>query len=399
MKTLFKLIILLAWLSSCQMDLQDADTVEIPGKIPVNEAHPMKDSIDALVQEALQKGIPGIQVMVKNPDGWYVANGGYSKIETRTPMRDNMVVWLYSITKTYTATLTMKLKERGLIDLDKPIANYLDAHIAQQMDKSDRVTVRQLLNQTSGYPEIVKDPAFMLNQLNNPNQLLTTEEMLSFAFGKSTVYEPGKWFYYSNTNYGLLSLILEKVSGKSYANLLEDEIIRPLQLKNTYGSVSDEQISALGFPNYYFERFNNGQIENISHWHNNIAQSLYGMGGIAANGVEVIEFYEALLTGKIVSDASLREMKTWVRGEFSDEDDYGLGFEYYGKFNEQVPTDTFGHEGDNLGGTTQILYVPVNDTYLFIQLNVGKQLMGEYFMKIIHAKQTFSKYVARYRKQ
>jgi D-alanyl-D-alanine carboxypeptidase len=366
MKNLITLMMLFTWLTSCQLDLQDADIIEIPGKIPVNEAHPMKDSIDALVNAAIRNGIPGMQVMVKNSDGCYVANGGYSKIETRTPMTDNMVVWLYSITKTYTATLTMKLKERGLIDLDKPIANYLDEQIAKKMDKSDKVTVRQLLNQTSGYPEIVKDAAFMLNQLNNPNQLLTTEEMLSFAFGKPTVYEPGRWFYYSNTNYGLLSLILEKVSGKPYSKLLQDEIIAPQQLKNTYGSVTDAQILSLGFPNYYFERYNNGQIENISNWHNNIAKSLYGMGGIAANGVDVIRFYEALFNGQIVSEASLKEMKTWVRGEFSDEDDYGFGFEYYGKFNEMVPTDTFGHEGDNLGGTTQFLYVPVNDTYVFI---------------------------------
>lgn len=391
-------ITLLISLTSCQLDLQDEVAVTIPGSIPVNETHPMKDSIDALVKNAIERGIPGMQVMVKNADGWYVANGGYSKIETRMPMNDNMVVWLYSITKTYTATLTLKLKERGLIDLDKPISTYLGERIANRMDKSDRVTVRQLLNQSSGYPEIVKDPAFMMNQLNNPKQVLSTEEMISYAYKKPTVHDPGKWFFYSNTNYGLLTLILERASGKSFSKLLKDEILAPLNLQQTYSSLTDEELVSLGFPNYYFERYNNGQLENITSWHNNIAQSLYGMGGVAGNGADVIKFFESLFRGQIVSNSSLQEMTTWIRGEGSDENDYGLGLEYYGKFNSQVPTETYGHEGDNIGGTTQFLYVPINDTYVFIQLNVGKQLWGEYFMRVIDAKQSVCKYVARYRK-
>jgi D-alanyl-D-alanine carboxypeptidase len=398
MKNMIAWITLFISLTSCQMDFQDEVAVTIPGSIPVNDTHPMKDSIDALVKNAIQKGIPGMQVMVKNADGWYVANGGYSKIETRTPINDNMVVWLYSITKTYTATLTMKLKERGLIDLDKPISAYLDERIVNQMDKSDRVTVRQLLNQSSGYPEIVKDPAFMMNQLNNPRQVLSTEEMIAYAYKKPTVHDPGKWFFYSNTNYGLLTLILERVSGKSYSELLEKEILEPLDLKKTYGNLTDEQLVSLGFPNYYFERYNNGQLENITNWHNNIAQSLSGMGGVAGNGADVIKFFEGLFGGEIISNSSLQEMRTWIRGDGSDENDYGLGLEYYGKFNSQIPTETYGHEGDNLGGTIQFLYVPVNDTYVFIQLNVGKQLWGEYFMRVIDAKQSVCKYVARYRK-
>ncbi len=397
MKNLTSLMLITTSLASCQSDLYEENINAIAGNLPINNSHPMRDSLNALVTDAIKKGIPGMQVIVKNADGWYVVNGGYAKIETRTPMTDNMVVWLYSITKTYTATLTLKMKERGLIDLDKPITTYLDAELARRMDKSDRVTVRQLLNQSSGYPEIVKDPAFMLNQLNDPQQTQSCEEMISYAFNKPTVHEPGQWFFYSNTNYGLLSIILERVSGKSFAQLLQDEIVTPLQLEKTFGQLSDEQAVQLGLPNYYFERYNNGQLENITQWHNNIAQSLYGMGGIAGNGADVVKFYEALFGGEILSHASLMEMKTWIRGAGSDENDYGLGLEYYGKFNPQVPTETYGHEGDNLGGTTQFLYVPVNDTYVFIQLNVGKQLWGEYFMRVIDAKQSVLKYVARYR--
>ena len=399
MKYILSFFLLALLFTACHTDSFEEASAEVDGQLPVNNFHPMKDSLDALVDKAIRNGIPGLQVMVKNRDGWYVRNGGFAKIETQTRMTDNMVVWLYSITKTYTATLAMKMKERGLLDLDKPIATYLDADVAGNMQHADRVTVRQLLNQSSGYPEIVKDPAFMLNQLNNPNQVLTCREMISIAFNKPTVHEPGKWFFYSNTNYGLLTLILEKVSGKDYATLLNDEIIMPLQLQKTFGEITDDQFAQLGFPNYYFERYNNGQLENITQWHHNIAQSLSGMGGIAANGSDVIKFYEALLGGRIVSTTSLGEMMTWIRGEGSDEDDYGLGFEFYGKLNANEPTVTYGHEGDNLGGTTQILYIPASDTYLFIQLNVGKQLMGEYFMKVINAKHSIIKYAARYRKR
>lgn len=166
-------ILLIIITTACQKNLYDDKVANIPGTIAVNAAHPMKDSLTAIVNRHVAKGVPGIQVMVKSPAGWYVVNGGYARIEDKTPMQDNMVAWLYSLTKTYTAALTMKLKERGLVTLDAPITTYLPADISQNLVNSDKITVRMLLNHSSGFPTLPLCPSFNYDNLtthltNNP---------------------------------------------------------------------------------------------------------------------------------------------------------------------------------------------------------------------------------------
>jgi D-alanyl-D-alanine carboxypeptidase len=383
--------------SSCRKELYVQPAVTVTGSVAVNPNHPMKDSITALVQKHIARGIPGMQVMVKNANGWYVVNGGYAKIETRQPITDNMSAWIYSISKTYMATVILKLSERGLVNLDAPVKNYLSNDVLGRLANGDKFTVRQLLNHSGGLRNHTTEPAYQLAQLNNPLNQPNLAEKVKYLYGKPALFEPGTDFAYSNTGYALLQWIAEKVTGKPYSQILREEILQPLALTKTYYGISEEQRLQPGAPNYYFERYNNGVLENITKWHNSIAQGLEGYGGIIANGTDVIKFMEALIKGNIITNASLTQMRTWITGKNSDEPDYGLGLEYYGKYNKQAATITYGHEGDGLGGTTQILYVPANDTYLFITINAGRQIAGAYLRKTSDAKTDVCRYVATYR--
>jgi D-alanyl-D-alanine carboxypeptidase len=308
-----------------------------------------------------------------------------------------MAAWIYSISKTYMATVILKLAERGLINLDATAATYLSAEVLNPLANGNKFTVRQLLNHSSGLRNHTTEPAYQLAQLNSPLNQPNLVEKIKYLHGKSALFEPGTDFAYSNSGYLLLQWIAEKVTGKPYAKILSDEIIAPLNLTKTYYNISDAQLQALGAPNYYFERHNNGVLENITQWHNAIAIGLQGYGGIVANGTDIIKFYEALLNGNIISNASLAQMRTWITGKRSEEPDYGLGLEYYGKYNKTTPTITYGHEGDGLGGTTQILFVPANNTYLFITINAGRQIVGQYLYKVVDCKVDLCRYVATYR--
>jgi D-alanyl-D-alanine carboxypeptidase len=385
-------IFLVITTTACQKNLYDDTVANIPGTIAVNTAHPMKDTLTSIVNRHVAKGVPGIQVMVKSPAGWYVVNGGYARIEDKTPMQDNMVAWLYSLTKTYTAALTMKLKERGLVALDTPITTYLPADITQKLVNSDKITVRMLLNHSSGFPNFTSLPAFQLRQFNNPFDQQPLLEQLKTAYHKKPRFEPGTDYLYSNTNYLLLQLIIEKRSGKTYDQFLKEEILHPLALNKTYYGLTNQQIRTLGFPNYYFERYNNGQLENITQWNNAIGKSIEGYGGIAANGTDAIRFLEALNAGKVVNQTSLNEMRTWIKGKESTVPDYGLGLEYF-EYNKGVPT--YGHEGDNIGATTQLIYVPASDTYLFISINAGRQIFGQYLFRTTDAKIDLCRFVSK----
>jgi D-alanyl-D-alanine carboxypeptidase len=128
----------------------------------------------------------------------------------------------------------------------------------------------------------------------------------------------------------------------------------------------------LGFPNYYFDRHANEQLENITKWNNALANASYAYGALAATPGNVIRFHEALLSGEVISESSLQEMQNWVSGVYSTEPEYDEGFEYW-QFNPGS-SPQFGHEGDGIGCSTQFFYVPDNNTYMYININAGRQL-------------------------
>lgn len=384
-------------LFSCKKELYPSSTVTVPGTFPVNAQHPMKDSLVQLVQKHIARGIPGMQVIVKNNDGWFLVNGGYASLENRQPFTDNLSTWVYSISKTYMAAIVLRLQEQSLLKLDTTVSAYLPASLLSRLANGPRITVRQLLNHSSGLRNHTTEPAYQLAQLNDPLRQPDLAGKLRFIYDKPALFAPGTDFAYTNSGYTLLQWIVEKVSGKSYEQVLREELLQPLGLARTWYNIGEAERTALGAPNYYFERYNNGVLENCTRWHNSIAEGLEGYGGIIAHGSDVIRFYEALFTGRVLNAASLAQMRTWITGSKSDEPDYGLGLEYYGKYNKRVPTVTYGHEGDGLGGTTQLLYVPVNNTYLFITINAGRQIFGQYLIKTSDAKIDLCRYVAEYR--
>lgn len=382
--------------ASCQKEIYERTFPGAGEDVPVNADHPMKDSLQAIIDKYIAQGIPGVQVAVKNTDGWYIASGGYAKIESRTLFADETVTWYFSLTKTYTATLIMKLKERQKIDLDRPIRDYLPPSISGSLAGSDRVTVRMLLNHSSGIVNVTELPAFQLGQLNDPLRQPSVEERLEMVYGKPLLFEPGSDFSYSNTNFLLLTVIAEQVAGKPFGQLLHEEILSPLQLHHTFYGLSESQEEALPFPNYYFDRYANEQLENITRWNAELGNSSVGYGGIAGTAADAILFLEALVNGKVVNEYTFQEMTAWFRGKESTQPDYGLGLEYYQY--GVGGSGQFGHEGDGIGCTTQVMYVPENDTYLYINCTAGRQLFGPYLFKTTDMKNELCRYVTRWQR-
>lgn len=382
--------------SSCRKDLfQQPVTNCIDSNIPNNPNHPLKDSVDAIVNKYIGKGIPGIQVTIKNNNGWYQTAKGYSSIESKKALEPCATSWLFSLTKAYTASLIMKEKENGKLNLDSPIINYLPLEVGKNIKGSDKISVRMLMNHSSGLINFTELPVYMVRQFNNPADQPSIQEMIEMLYNKELQSEPGTSYSYSNSNYLLLYLILEKVSGKTYRDLLYTEIFQPLNLQHTYYDLGKDQINTLGFPNYYFDRYAKDQLENVTLWNHYLANASYSWGGIAATPTDAILFYEALMQGRVVSNASLQEMTTWFQGQGSDEPNYGLGIEYW-QF-KPGSTPQRGHEGDGLGNSTMILYVPDNNTYLYINCTAGRKLFGPYLFKITDFKNELAGYVARWR--
>jgi D-alanyl-D-alanine carboxypeptidase len=397
MKTIHSFMIFLCIIAitgSCEYNLLDMEYQQGNDNIVSNPHHPMKDSLQFLVDKYISDGIPGAQIVVKNDDGWLHISGGYSKIETKKPFRSGGTSWLFSITKTYTATLVMLQIEANKIHPDSLISTYLNDDVLSNLQGHDKITVRMLLNHTSGIVNFTELPEFVVGQLNDPLNQPSISKRLEMLNGKPLVFEPGTDFMYSNSNYLLLQLILENVSGKSYWQLLDQEILKPLQLTETRYNLSDPQTIHLGLPNYYFDRHANEQLENITKWNNALANASDAYGALAATPSDVIRFHKALIEGELVSESSLEEMQNWILGQNSTEPEYGEGFEYW-QFNSGT-SPQFGHEGDGIGCSTQFFYVPDNNTYLYININAGRQLFGPYIFKITDMKRDLCRYAANW---
>ncbi|MBE7172677.1 MAG: beta-lactamase family protein [Williamsia sp.] len=351
-----------------------------------NVNHPLKKGLQTIIDKYTGLGVPALQVVVKNKDGLLIAQGGYVDKDTQMPINGNGTTWIFSITKTYTAALIMKLKERGQVDLNKPIKQYLPENVGTKLKNSGKITVRNLLNHSSGIVNFIELDEYRARQFSDPSHQPTVTEILDMVYNENSEFEPGSTTHYSNTNYLLLGIILEKLTGKSYESLLRTEIIEPLKLEHTYFNLNAAQITALKFPEYYFDPTGNGQLTKGTSWNHALGNASLSWGGIAAWPTDVISFYEALTKGKLIKPVSLSEMQQY-------QNDQGLGIESY----QYLPGSTlqFGHEGDGVGNSTMILYVPDSKALIFINCTVGRQLPGPFLNKIIDLKNELCTYVAR----
>src|SRR5690606_36165530 len=115
-------------------------------------------------------------------------------------------------------------KEIGEINLDEKIGAYLDSEALKYIEGHEKISVRMLLNHTSGIDNVTELPAFKIEQFNNPLQQPSLMKKIKMMDGRPLLFEPSTDFFYSNTNYLLLHLILESVTGKSYSQLLKEQL-------------------------------------------------------------------------------------------------------------------------------------------------------------------------------
>ncbi len=217
---------------------------------------------------------------------------GYANIATNVSNTSETKFRIGSITKTFTAVLIMKAVEMGKIDLDDTIEKYFP-----EIQNAKAITVRHLLNHRSGIHNFTNDEDY-LSWYTKP---ITKADFIDKIVHKGIDFEPDAKHDYSNSNYILLTFILENIFGKSYPQILEQYIIEPLNLTNTSygGAINPEQNEAQSYQmNIEWD------IEPETH----ISVPL-GAGGVVSTPTDLCHFAEALFSGKLVSAKSLEQMK------------------------------------------------------------------------------------------
>lgn len=330
-----------------------------------NAAHPKAVAIQALLDSIMQHQVPGVVATILDADGSWTGVAGLAKIEDQTPMGACHLHYLQSIAKTYMVVVILKLYEEGKIDLDAKAATYLPESQSKRIPGMEKVTVRMLLNHTSGLPEYNYDPTYITRLLQNPKRLFSPAEYLDYVERKKPAFEAGTKFSYLNFGYCLLSLMADHITG-DHAKYMRENILEPLGLRHTYYRIGQGNTYEGRLVNAYWDRHSNGAIENISVLQNSNVASMAGDDGIITTAEEAILFLKGLMEGKLVKPETLALMQDWVK-DSKGNPRYGMGLTYTSMAGEEA----IGHSGGGLGAGCELYYFPAKKVYMFMSINLG----------------------------
>lgn len=198
---------------------------------------PTADALETTIQAFIDEtGFPGAVVLVAMPE-WETWSGafGIADRETGAPMRTDMRLRIGSVTKTFTATIVLQLVDDGKLSLDDTLAALLPdaAGGAADLPNAGTITLRDILNMRSGVFNYTEHPGLFGQVPGHEDRVWTQQEMLDLAREHDAYFDPGTDFHYSNTNYILLEMIIERVTGNPFGDELSARILTPLGLDAT----------------------------------------------------------------------------------------------------------------------------------------------------------------------
>lgn len=323
------------------------------------------EKVQEKMDQLVKVGIPGIAAGVKTQNGYWSGSAGFSSLEKMSPMTVCNLQYLQSISKTFLAVSVLQLKDQGKIDLDKPVSDYLPADLASWVSRSDEMTVRMLLNHTSGIPEYNYLPEYITVLLQNPDYPFEPRDYIELILGKELDFEPGTKYSYRNSGYVLLALMMDHLTG-DHAAFIRESIFDKLGMKNSFYRESPDYLEKSALVDGYWDRYSNGIVENSSYLQKQNVKKMVGDDGIITTPEDGIRFLEGLISGNLISPESLAEMKTWVN-DVKENPQYGLGLDLTilgGK-------EAIGHSGGGLGAGSQLYYFPEQKTYIFLAINLA----------------------------
>ena len=294
---------------------------------------------------------------------------GYANIETKKLLSPSALFDLASVTKSFTGAAVALLYERGDLRVDAPLGDYLPS-LEQPFEKRP-VTVQDLLWHTSDLPDYLGH--FSEDRFED----LTNDDVITFAEARLSECRPGKAFAYSNTNYALLASILERVSGKSYAELLEGEIFRPLNLANMRVLTAGWHDEAR--PTGYV----NARMGGAEFVESRVDIKVLGDGGVFSTAADLVRWFQAFAKGQLLQNEGTAKMFT--PGSLDNGETLKCGWGVAVK--ESGRGRWFGHTGGWYGVSTFAGHDEATDTTLVI-------LSNEERLPIMRLSHMYSGYLA-----
>ncbi len=243
---------------------------------------PLPDTIQEQLDDGIKYGFDGMIVYVDQAGqepAFYAA--GWKNRENRIPADPHSLFKIASISKLYVAAAVTKLVHDNRISLDETLAYYFP-ELVGRIENAEKITLRMMLQHRSGIPNLTDNPDFPWADPPKSNR-----EALEYALDQPASFEPDEDYGYSNTNYLLLSEIIDKVVGYSHHQYIREKILSPLGLKNTFGSLHDVNMNDL-MSGYFVG------------WEPDLKQN--NLGNMIATAEDVGIFLRALNDGSLLND-------------------------------------------------------------------------------------------------
>ncbi|HLL70836.1 MAG TPA: serine hydrolase domain-containing protein [Pyrinomonadaceae bacterium] len=336
---------------------------------PKERVAALREKLQAKLDELHRNGkFPGATLGVALADGRsFGLATGFSDREAKVPMKPSDLMLQGSVGKTYAAALALQLVKEGKINLDDKIEKYLgkESWFARLPNAGD-ITVRMLMNHTSGLVRYEFKDQFTKDLTADADKVWKPQELIAYIFETKAPFEAGKGWDYSDTNYIVLGMIIEKVTGKRYYDLVGKRILQPLQLRNT---VPSDRRTIRGLSQGYAGEGNpfggtDAMIVNGKFAIN--PQFEWTGGGYASTTEDLARWAKEMYEGRAFDARLLPEMLKGVPAPMlGKETTYGLGV----IIRQTTLGTSYGHSGFFPGYITEMIYFPEHKIALAIQVN------------------------------
>jgi CubicO group peptidase (beta-lactamase class C family) len=348
--TLLLVLVLGAGTLAAPAHAQDGALTYAPTGAPYDRAISVaRDSVEALMAE---QRIPGLTAAVL-VDGQIVWSEGFgwADVENQVPVTPLTKMRIGSVSKSMTGAALGVLLDRGQINLDAPVQQYVPSF----PEKRAPISTRQVAGHIAGIRHYRGDE-FLIDENYD-----SVEEGLSIFEEDSLLFEPGAQFQYSSYGWNLVSAVVEGASGQAFLPFMRASVFRPLSLRHTVADHTDSLIT-------YRTRFysvEDGVLINAPYVDNSYK---WAGGGFLSTAEDLVRFGDAMISGDFFTPAARDELFTALRTTGGERTGYGLGF-FVGT--DDAGRRTVGHSGGSVGGTTQFIMYPEQDVVVALIANRG----------------------------
>jgi D-alanyl-D-alanine carboxypeptidase len=305
---------------------------------------------------AVKAGVPGVTAQVKDEHGTWKATSGVGNLHTGQPRSPHDHYRVASLTKTFVATVLLQLEAEGELSLDDTVDEWLPGVVRGNGHDGRRITLRQLINHTSGIFNYDDDKMFVRKYMlkdgffKNRYDTATLDQLVKYAMANKRYFAPGTDWKYSNTNYALAAMVIEKATGNpyGYGDEIRRRIIEPLGLHATSVPGTNPTVPQPSSRAYAkLAESTTGPTYDTTELNPTLAG---GSGSMISDSADLNRFYSALLRGKLLPKAQLAEMKTTVKDDDLPGVGYGLGL---AERKLSCGVVVWGHHGELFGSLSE----------------------------------------------